>query len=902
MPTTYQSKNLKQYWPPSPTVEDEAESLSKEHATALPGLVGDEVEIRGSIDQQPIIVEADRQGSTKLTKTTKQRETSSSRSSSSYESLGPSTPTDQSTERRFVFRPHHSSEAHSHENEAWAQAPPRSTSGERVKQEQSRPRKFTPKPNAPRVQEGENALAGLQTSREPSPYLYSSNSGKSTLSGDLLTSPITPSPGSRYPNVTGKDGSDCVTGPLARGSPIARPTSRSSLHAEYRPSLRAMSATRHEEKCSAQSLGLDPTPRNQRSTSAFQAPARAREGVSRPALGSDSDCGQGSPRDTSMTLNSHTLYQKGRRTNSRSRVDGQDSEYAHSSQSATLPKPSFDPESRSLGQNYSTYEATSTARSAQGSKGQSPNISPYTTPPPSPKIGWSGSGNGTPVTENQDPTLVRSRPSSPYLGTRVSPRNSRSPTSIPHSPLQAKHSFERIRPGESALREKLRSRRTSPLSPAGLDRPSGRPDLRIDVQRPSPSPAAMTWPIGGPELPARPLPGELSAPFLASSPRPRTERTPSPRSSRPEPDDDPQSVFAEPVRRALSPSPLRGRTRASTSSPLVSLPPCPRREPVAAYSDWSTLPATPEFNVCPACRAGLEVAGFEGQFVPTRPKFSGCLIRCDLSVPWVRMAWLLILQGKAHHDDMIGALTTVFAHEKPCSGHIAADREWYRVYDTRREDHVPGFDMCASCVRSLEIIFPNLKGAFHLHPSISRDTKRKCKLSADSVHFPRYVDLLEEISKQANTNRREPDMTPFVQLATRIISAKECKKDNQYRGLSWHFVPHLPDFTVCEECYLGVVLPAAAAGSKVAAQFNQSPQIPPSTSANLSCQLYSRRMREAFQDSCRRNDFATLRATALNRISKERELQGLAEQTKHLPEERRAQQVLLLAKEWARWE
>ena len=127
-----------------------------------------------------------------------------------------------------------------------------------------------------------------------------------------------------------------------------------------------------------------------------------------------------------------------------------------------------------------------------------------------------------------------------------------------------------------------------------------------------------------------------------------------------------------------------------------------------------------------------------------------------------------------------------------------------------------------------------------------------CDLRVESKRFAKYVDHLEEISNQANFYRRPPNMLRFVQFAQKMSEFRECTRDDMVLDQPWHFMPHLPEFTVCEECYNDVVWPAAAAGSEVAGSFNRTLQMLPQSPMGTSCQLYSERMRELFEGACRR--------------------------------------------------
>jgi hypothetical protein len=222
------------------------------------------------------------------------------------------------------------------------------------------------------------------------------------------------------------------------------------------------------------------------------------------------------------------------------------------------------------------------------------------------------------------------------------------------------------------------------------------------------------------------------------------------------------------------------------------------------------------------------------------------------------------------------------------------------LYDWEHERYLSNFDVCPRCVRLVEALFPNLRGIFE-PPAKHHDSVRNCDLRVDSRRFVRYLDLLDNISHQAHEYRHEPKSSKFVSLAKKLSSVRECRQDDQLREQPWHFIPHLPDFTVCEECYRDEVLPQAKAGSDLAAQFNRSSRLPPQTPMPLSCQLYSPRMREVWVKACDREDFELIRNAVRQRVAKERELQIRHARIQHLPEERRLSEGAALVSEWRRW-
>ena len=331
------------------------------------------------------------------------------------------------------------------------------------------------------------------------------------------------------------------------------------------------------------------------------------------------------------------------------------------------------------------------------------------------------------------------------------------------------------------------------------------------------------------------------------------------------------------------------------------LKPCSRPGYTAQYNDWWTIPAVPDLDLCPDCKKTLQDNGFSGSFVQSQARAPGTQTRCDLSVPWMRIAWLLILAGR----EKIGILRDVvkiLSSEIPCPGSVPDVRpKWYRVYDEDAEKHIADWYVCPECIRSIRVLFPNLKESFSSHTSSSLQPRR-CDLTASFTRFAKYIDLLDNSSLQARLYRSEPDIQRFLRLVKDFAGIRPCPRDNQFRGISWHYIHHMPDFTICQECFMEVVRPAQRAGFEVADQVSKKMALPYDANVNLSCQLYSPRMRAVFEECCQNRDIASLREHSMARVLKERELQHHAEITKMMPEDRRGQEMQRLIEEWIRWQ
>jgi len=887
-------------WPPPPSVEDEVVSLSREHSPAIPDLSGGEAQARGAVDQQPLILEANPHPEKSVLKTHKKfsdDDWRSLRSKSSTESFGPPTPPESAAsvtqDRRFVWRPEPGIDIPA----SYDEPIPKPTANGReiaVETRDVRPRREPPSLDTSRAGKETTAKPSpLTFGRASSPYAYSANSGKSTFSGDYLMSPDTLSPDVRFHKrpVGFNHRTNTIHTDRNSFEGRARASSGNAIKME-RPSFDRYKTAVPNPVERPPSIKLPPSPSR------------------RAELSSDeSDL---SHEDTAKKRgnNRSSRYSFVRTEEPRHASAVRHDEVRQRSQKKAMhaPRP-ISPPLRPLPTSWETLPLPDTKvygssvpttvplamKAAMKQRGYSPRpspqLSPHTTPPASPH-----------------PDSRRYDVEHPSGG-----RRSR-PDSRPSSPLHSAPLSGLQLPDETRFRNHRpplppRSRETSPLpSPEPHSAPDRSDYTDMYIPTPATSNRSRTS-TQAPEIPPRPR--EASAPFVLGQPPrsqmlgvPATQRT----HSAVDPRDLPGSGGARSPRTAaavdslLSPVVKSPAKRSKSPGSPVSLPPCPRPHLMEGYTDWSTLQSCPNLDVCPSCRRAIEDAGWEGQFHPSPPRPAGYSTRCDLNDPWVRMAWLLVLQKRDSHLGVVHKVIDNIAKEEPCPGRTGAVRKYFRLYDSEANRLISTFDVCPRCVRHLEAIFPNLKGQFIPAQMSNPLQKRTCDLAHESRRFATYVDTLEEISKQAGEYRRAPNMLRFVRLAQRMANTRECTRDNMVLGQPWHYIPHLPEFTVCEECYDAVVWPEISAGSEIAGKFNRTLQLLLPSAMGTSCQLYSQRMRDVFLSCCRRNDWAGLRQSVLQRVRVERDLQGRLAKVRMYGGGDGAEEVGRLVEEWRRWE
>jgi len=242
-------------------------------------------------------------------------------------------------------------------------------------------------------------------------------------------------------------------------------------------------------------------------------------------------------------------------------------------------------------------------------------------------------------------------------------------------------------------------------------------------------------------------------------------------------------------------------------------------------------------------------------FVRSHPRAPGTETRCAFSFPWIRVAWILTLKHRKPDLSLLYAISDIAVTEPPCPGSSSAFRHWHSLIDPSTGTPVSNFDVCPSCVKSLEAMLPPLRGIF-VPRSKSRGslTERVCDLRFDSRRFLPYVDALEVIADRASRTHSSPDIRSFVQLARMRASLRECPGPNALPDQPWHIIPNVPGFTVCEECYHDVILPSLERGDPLAGRVSKRSVYIGSDEDEIACCLWSKNMRDVWKEACSRND------------------------------------------------
>ncbi|WEW60915.1 hypothetical protein PRK78_006403 [Emydomyces testavorans] len=304
-------------------------------------------------------------------------------------------------------------------------------------------------------------------------------------------------------------------------------------------------------------------------------------------------------------------------------------------------------------------------------------------------------------------------------------------------------------------------------------------------------------------------------------------------------------------------------------SHAFTLSPCPRSIAMTSYRDWYTIIGLTHLDICPSCVMQLETTRFRHLLIPSIPKPIDTKVRCSLSQPWARLALVQTMKLGLNHLELLYQVTQPLSSCQPCPGRVPSLQPWYRPLDFETGRTAPDFNACSACFRNLCILMPSLRESFQPSPHVQ---ERICDLRTDSTRFIQYLDLLDSaVTRSYDNPRRYIDLRDFIRYAKRKSMIYDCPRDHVVVG-AWHYIPELPEFTICEDCYDDVVWPVS--NEPIANRISRSlqPVRGPDVARGgrpASCYLSSPRMRTKFREAVRLGDFGYLRSVVLRRYDAE---------------------------------
>ena len=865
-------------WPPSPKVETEREALAVEYRPVFSKY--EEVQSKGSIDQQPIIVDAfptistrashepsnhgrranlrrrvernDALGSPK-TKPTGQQGKSHFESGSSSESLGPKTPIDQNPsnlDRRYVFVPEKGTEipiTYDEPREPIFRTPIQAPS------QDVRGRKTKPTLGVD-TSRNSSPIELPQRERAPSPYTFTpvkkDNDTPRTnrFSGDYLLSPDLMSPKFNTSRNSPRQASaDPRMMSMSKGhyresslkdlpQPARPPMQRHvSANAESSGRVPTMAHSRHSNRHILSSSDSDYSPDE------FRKARRSKESSRKP-------------KGTARNAESKTY---------KSVFSGGHSQASTDSEGSKRDTPKATPP-RAAGATGPALHAANIlltnprygrrTASPRDSPGDSPTISPNASPPDTPPNERSQKKvRDHPLRHPLSTSKPTSPLRSPPLETpKVKFAHETDSRDADHTPAV---DIDRTSRRERSPRPPMpRSRQTSPLPAPGASKLDFSPS--INVRSPSPFLNVGSQPTVRPPSPSARRrssshsgihPGSIDRSASPSRQRSKTTlRTEDERSSGRHlslaPFDLPSAPSNKPSenssrRRAHSSvngtrpdvknlAPSTRRTNSVAPQPKYAPPPCPRTAPETGHQDWSVTRDGPlSLAICATCRqtwSSFHDFAYR-HLVPAPRSLTEKPTRCTFMDPWIKLAWRELQTMRKPDIDILYDIADNLADEEPCPDNAATSRRtWYRVVDPSTGEQVSGFDVCGTCFTNIDILWPPSADIFRKSNSRHSSAKRLCALRPSSGRrFGMYTDTLSDMSNKARDSRKAVDPRQLLELIYRLRDIRECRRDKMLEDEYWHIIPSLEEFTVCEDCFDDVVEPAIRQGSGIAGKFER---------------------------------------------------------------------------------
>jgi hypothetical protein len=277
-------------------------------------------------------------------------------------------------------------------------------------------------------------------------------------------------------------------------------------------------------------------------------------------------------------------------------------------------------------------------------------------------------------------------------------------------------------------------------------------------------------------------------------------------------------------------------------------------------------------------------------------------MRCDFSLFWVRIAWSHMITTHKTDVTLLPRMAMIPRTAEPCPNaglwadnqpKPAASRVWYGVGHPDNGMPMSGFSLCPSCVTHIANICTPIQNVFV--PLSQTPTNGVCDFVPSSAFVDKttyaYLMKMEEcanttaqygqinmrplttmIAQNAPSGSAQTIAGPGALAGTGAATGYQqpgapsavrgmCPRDVPTANMTCHIMQGVPDFIVCEKCYAEVIAPGVARGEQLARSVST---VPAMTSAPVTCQLYSNRMRHEWTQTAATNDLDHLRQKVMS--------------------------------------
>ena len=355
--------------------------------------------------------------------------------------------------------------------------------------------------------------------------------------------------------------------------------------------------------------------------------------------------------------------------------------------------------------------------------------------------------------------------------------------------------------------------------------------------------------------------------------------------------------------------PTPSSTPQASSSTTKQVPPfaaCPRPNFVEGKEDWLQITSPKHFtnfDICPDCYNTSFKPTAYAQFIsPAPPRPQVVSTRCDFSDLWIRIAWAWLFSQGAPDLSLLGQVAEIQDSEGACpnlaqisSGESSRDgdnekpsttRTWYCLLNPQTGSLIEDLTVCSDCISHIYTICPCLRGIFAAAAG-GQPCLATCDLMiSGEARTLMYMDQIIDVAETTiSTGTR--DVEPLTSFVRKWAAIPTCGKFKRVQGQKCYSIPtQVPEWTICEECYITHVEPlststsspsSASSPSPILPQISASPYPPPS---GFTCQLYSARLQQYFADALSTSDLGGLRTKILARDRKLQETKQELERLK----------------------
>ncbi|KAH7396456.1 hypothetical protein BKA66DRAFT_409243 [Pyrenochaeta sp. MPI-SDFR-AT-0127] len=343
--------------------------------------------------------------------------------------------------------------------------------------------------------------------------------------------------------------------------------------------------------------------------------------------------------------------------------------------------------------------------------------------------------------------------------------------------------------------------------------------------------------------------------------------------------------------------PTSSSSEAQHAKQLPTLGECPRPNFVAEHNDWLQIIRPipfPDFDICPDCyNTSFRNTSYGPCISTVPPKPENVSTRCDFSDLWNRIAYAWLYTQNAPDLTLMGSVSEIQHDEDGAcpnlnledtevkkGGKPAVTRKWYCLFDPRTNVLVEDLTICADCVAHINLICPGLNGIFRPVDN-GRKLLATCDLMMLGAGQARCVDYLDQIinvaEKTLQTGVR--NVTPLVEYIKKWAPIPFCQKGSVVAGEKRFTLPStVPEFTACEECYTKHIRPLYSESPQpyILSQMQSSV----ASTGGFTCDLYSPRLQQYFQDAHSTNNLQDYRQKLVARNNKLQEVKLQLERMK----------------------